>query len=143
MHPFHLFGTELRMGFIQLYALYIHVLHTVPMMHLGPLGRYALKTVDSLEIHGTDVRCPRITDAPALTFQQLYDRLFWELTAGHQGALPFGELLVACGATQPFDMLVCTCPGPMRDVAFAGTIEVCALGIRARKARISLWGWRR
>src|SRR5678816_4260881 len=109
------------MGFIQLHALHIHVLHALPMMHLGPLGRYALKAVDRLEIHGTDVRCPLITDAPALTFQQSYDRIFGELTAGHQGALPFGELLVACGAAQPFDMLVRACPGPMRDGAVSYT----------------------
>ena len=44
------------MGLIQLYALYIHVLHALPMMHLSPLGSNPLKPVDSLEIHGTDVR---------------------------------------------------------------------------------------
>jgi hypothetical protein len=55
MHPFHLFGTELSMGFIQVHALHLHVLHALPMVHLGSLGRHALKAVDRLERHGTDV----------------------------------------------------------------------------------------
>jgi len=111
------------MGRIQLHAFHIHMLHALPMVRLGPLGRHALKALDRLEIHGTDISSPRITDAPSLTFQQSYDRVFGELTAGHQGALPFGKLLGACGAAQPFDMLVCPCPGSMREVAVARLIE--------------------
>ena len=58
------------MRLIQLHALHLHVLHALPMVRLGPLGRHALKAMDGLEIHGTDVRRPLITDAPPLTFQQ-------------------------------------------------------------------------
>ena len=84
-----------------------------------------------------------ITDAPTLTFQELVHGRFWEFASGHQGPLPFGELSVACRAAQPFDVLVRPCPRPMRDVAFAGTIELRTLWIRAREASISLLDWRR
>src|ERR1043166_3844792 len=40
-------------------------------------------------------------------------------------------------------MLVCTCPGAMRDVGFAGTSEPCTLWIRTRESGISLLRWRR
>jgi hypothetical protein len=49
--------------------------------------------------------------------------IFGELAAGHEGALPFGKLPVAYHTAQPFDVLVRPCPRPMRDIAFAGTIE--------------------
>src|SRR5262249_5617434 len=72
MHPFYLFGTQFRMGLIQLHALHLHVLHALAMVRLGPLSRQALKAMDGLESHRPDVRCARITDAPALTLQELY-----------------------------------------------------------------------
>src|SRR5262249_2318692 len=84
-----------------------------------------------------------ITDAPPLTFHQLYDGIFRELAAGHEGALPFRELPVAGRTAQPFDVLVRPGPRPMRDVASAGTIALRTLWIRARESRISLLDWRR
>jgi len=143
MHPFHLLGTQFGMRLIQLYALHIHVLHALAMVGLGPLGSHPLKAMHRLEIHRTDVRGARITDAPSLTFHQPYKRVFGELAAGHQGALPFRELPTACRTTPPFDMLVRSCPRPMGDVAFAGMIEPCTVWIRARESGISLWRWRR
>src|SRR5262249_39661156 len=89
------------------------------------------------------VRRAFITDTPTLTFQQAHNCVFGEFTAGHQGALPFGKLPVVCRAAPPFNMLVCPCPGSMRDVAFAGTIEPCTLWIRTRESGIALWRWRR
>ena len=72
--------------------MHIHVLHALPMVRLGPLRSHVLKAMDGLEIHGTDVRRALITDAPALTFQELFHGRFWEFAPGHQGPLPFGEL---------------------------------------------------
>jgi len=76
-----------------------------------------LKTMDSFEIHGTDVGHPFVTDAPALTFQALFHRRFGELAPGHQGPCSLGELTAADGAAQPFDVLVFTRPGkPCHDI---------------------------
>src|SRR5262245_41138231 len=86
-------------------------------------GRYPLETMDGLEIHSTDVGGPRIADTPPLALHQPYNRVLGQLTAGHQGALPFGELPVACRAAQPFDMLACPGPGPMRNIAFPRLVE--------------------
>jgi hypothetical protein len=86
------------MGLIQLHALHIHVLHALAMVRLGSLSSQALKAMDSLEIHSTDVRCALITDTPPLTFQKLCHSRCGEFAAGHQGPLPFGELPVACRA---------------------------------------------
>src|SRR4029450_11695710 len=44
---------------------------------------------------------------------------------------------------RPFDVLAPPGPRPMRDVAFARTIELRTLWIRAREASISLLDWRR
>src|SRR4029450_2790952 len=123
MHPLDLFGPEFRVRLIHLHPLYVHGLDYLAMMKLGPMGCHLLKPMHGLECHPTDIGGALITDAPSLTFQQSYARIFGELTAGHQGALPLGELLVTCCAAQPFDMLVGACPGPMRDVAFARLIE--------------------
>jgi hypothetical protein len=131
------------MRFIQLDAGHVYLAHNLAMMSLSALGSDVLKAMHRFEIHGTNVGGPCITDTPPLTFQQPYDRVFGELAASHQGAFPFRELPVACRTAQPFDVLGRPSPRPMRDVAFAGTIEACALWIRARKSRISLWGWRR
>jgi hypothetical protein len=113
------------------------------MVRLGSLSSQALKAMDGLEIHGTDVSGPLITDAPPLTFHQPYDCIFRELAAGHQGALPFRELPAACHTTQPFDVLVRPCPRPMRDVACTGTMALGTWWIRARESGISLLRWRR
>jgi hypothetical protein len=126
------------MRLIPLHALHIHVLHTLAMVGLSPLGRHPLKAMHRLEIHGADVGGPLITDTPPLTFHQLYDRVFRELAAGHQGALPFRELPATYRTTPPFDVLVRPGPRPMRNVAFAGTIEPGTWWIRARESRISL-----
>src|SRR5438477_8488363 len=96
-----------------------------------------------LEIHGTDVGGPLITDAPPLTLHQPYDRVFRKLAASHQRALPFRKLPVARCTAQPFDVLVRPGPRPMRDVAFTGTIEPFTVWIRARESGIAFWRWRR
>src|SRR5262249_38916707 len=113
MHPFYLLGTEFRMGLIQLHARHIYVLHALSMVRLGSLGSQGLKAMDSLEIHGTDVRCALITDTPALTFQEPLDSRFGELAAGHQGPRALGEFLGANGTAQPFDMLMLARPRAM------------------------------
>src|SRR4030095_13132955 len=107
--------------------------HALLVVRHSPLGRHLLETIDGLKIHGTDVGGPRVTNPPPLTFHQLYDRVFRELAAGHQGALPFRELPAACRTAQPFDVLVRPCPRPMREVPFTGTIEPGTLWIRARE----------
>jgi hypothetical protein len=114
-------GVEI--GLILSHALHLHVLHALPMVHLGLLGSHALQAMDSSEIHGTDIRGVLITDAPAVALEQSHGRVFGEYTVGHQGALPFGALLVACRAAQPCEMLVCPRPGTMRDGAFTRLIE--------------------
>src|SRR5215216_8131735 len=143
MHPCHLFGTQFGMRLIQLHPLHLEVLHALLVVRHSPLGRHPLEAMDGLEIHGTDVGGSLITDTPPLTFHQLYDRVFRELAAGHQGALPFRKLPVACHTAQPFDVLVRPGPRPMRDVAFAGTIALGTVWSRARESRISLLRWRR
>src|SRR5262249_11366580 len=143
MYPFHLFGTEFGMRLIQLHALHLHVLHPLAMVRLGPLCSHVLKAMDSLEIHGTDVRRALITDAPALAFQKLFHGRFGEFAPGHQGALPFGELPITSCTAQPVDVFVCACPRSMHDVAFAGVVESCTLWIRTRESGISLLHWRR
>jgi hypothetical protein len=97
MHPFDLLGTEFRMGLIQLHALHIYVLYALSMVCLGPLSSQGLKAMDGLEIDGTDVRGARITDTPALTFQEPFYSGFGELAASHQSPLPLGELPGAHG----------------------------------------------
>jgi hypothetical protein len=131
------------MGLIPLHALHIHVLHTLSMVHLGSLGSQALKAMDGLEIHGTDVRYALITDAPALTFQESFYGRFGEFAAGHQGPLTLGELPGANGTAQPFDMLMLARPRAMYNVACAGAVEPYTLWIRTRESGIALWRWRR
>src|SRR4030095_10901451 len=143
MHPCHLFGTQFGMRLIQLHALHLHVLHTLAMVRLSPPRSHVLKAMDGLEIHGTDVRRALITDAPALTFQELFHGRFWEFAPGHQGPLPFGELPVTGGAAQPFDVFVGACPRLMHEVSFAGVVESCTLWFRTRESRIPLLRWRR
>src|SRR5712691_5557106 len=99
--------------------------------------------MDGLESHGTDVRRARITDAPALTFQELCHGRFGECAPGHQGALPFGELPVTGGAAQPFNVFVGACPRSMHDVSCVGVVASCTLWIRTRESSIPLLRWRR
>jgi hypothetical protein len=131
------------MGFIQLHPGHVHPTHNLAMVGLGTLGCNLLQAVHGVEIHRTHVRSALITDAPPLTLHQLYDGLFGELAAGHEGALPFRELPVACHTAQPFDVLARPGPRPMRDVAFARTIELRTVWMRAREASLSLLDWRR
>jgi hypothetical protein len=143
MDPLDLFGTQLGMGFISLDTLHVDVPDDLLVMGLGPLSRDLLQAMDGLEIHRTHVGSARITDAPALAFQQPHDRVFGKLTTNHQGALPFGELPGAGRTAQPFDVFVLACPRPMRDIPFAGTIELRTIWIWTRKLRISFLSWRR
>jgi hypothetical protein len=131
MEPRHLAWTQFRMGFIQLDAGHVHRTDHLAMVGLSALGRDVLQAMHRLEINRTNVGGALITDAPLLTYHQSYDRLFGELTAGHQGPLPVGELPIACGAAQPFDVFVRPCPRSMGNVAFAGPIELSTLWIRA------------
>jgi hypothetical protein len=131
------------MRLIHLHARDIHLLHGLLMMGLRAVGRDTLEAVDCLEIHGTNVCRPLITDTPPLTLQQLFHSRFWQLAPRHQGALPLGELPVAQGAAQPFDVPGLAGPGAMRDMACAGAIELGTVWIRARESGISLWRWRR
>lgn len=84
------------MGFIQLHPGHVHLTDNLTMVGFGTLGRDLLQAVHGFEIHRTNVSGALITDAPPLTFHQLYDGLCGELAAGHEGALPFRELPVAC-----------------------------------------------
>src|SRR5215470_3358871 len=143
MHPLDLLGTEFRMGLIQLHALHFYVLHALAMLRLGSLGSQGLKAMDSLEIHGTNVRCTLITDAPALTFQEPFYSRFRQLAAGHQGPRPLGEFLGANNTAQPFDMLMLARPRAMDNVASAGAVEPHTLWIRTRESCIALLRWRR
>src|SRR5215813_7414597 len=143
MDPRHLARTQFGMGFIQLDAGHVHLAHYLAMVGLSALGSDVLKAMHRFEIHRANVGGPLIADAPPLTFHQPYNRVFGELAAGHQGALPFRELPAACRTAQSFDVLVRPCPRPMRDVPCAGTIEPCTLWIRARESGISLLRWRR
>jgi len=131
------------MRLIHLHARDVHLLHSLLMMDLCAVGCDTLEAVDGLKIHGTNVRRPLITDTPPLTFQQLFHGRFWQLASRHQGALPLGELPVAQGAAQPFDVSGLAGPGAMRDIAWAGAIELCTVWIRARESSISLLRWRR
>src|SRR4029453_2045412 len=71
MPPFHLLRTQFGMRLIPLHPLHLQVLHALAGVHLSPMGPYPLEAMDRLEIHGTDGGRARITDAPALTFQEL------------------------------------------------------------------------
>jgi hypothetical protein len=129
MDPRHLAWTQFRMGFIPLHPWDVYRTDHLTMVGLSTLRSDVLKAMHRLEINRTNVGGALITDAPPLTFRQAYDRVFGELTAGHQRAFPFGELPVAYGAAQPFDVFVHACPRPMRDVAFTGLIEPRTLWI--------------
>jgi hypothetical protein len=131
------------MRLIQLHPPHLHVLHALPMVRLGPLGRHPLKTMDGFEIHGTDVGHPFVTDAPALTFQELFHCRFGELAPGHQGPFALRELTAADGAAQPFDVLVFTRPRAMYNIAVARAVEPSTLWIRTRESCITLLRWRR
>src|SRR5262245_36681459 len=143
MDPRYLVWTEFRMGFIQLHPGHVHPTHNLAMVGLGTLGCNLLQALHGVEIYRTNVRSALITDAPPLTFHQLYDGIFGKLAAGHEGALPFRELPVACHTAQPFDVLARPGPRPMRDVASARTIQLRTSCIRAREASISRLDWRR
>src|SRR5262249_37151474 len=67
----------LRMRLIHLHARGVHLLHGLLMMGLCAVGRHTLEAVDGLEIDGTKVCCPLITDTPPLTLQPLYHGRFW------------------------------------------------------------------
>jgi hypothetical protein len=131
------------MRLIHLHARDVHLLHGLLMMGVSAVGRHPLEAVDGLEIDGTNVRRPLITDTPPLTFQQLFHGRFGQLAPRHQGALPLGELPVAQGATQSFNVPGLASPGAMRNIACAGAIELYTVWIRARESGISLWRWRR
>src|SRR4030095_11844332 len=122
---------------------HVHVPDHLLVMDLGPLGGHTLEAIHGLEIDRTDIGGAFVTDTPPLTLQQPLHGVFRQFAPGHQGPLPFGELPVAGRAAQPFNVLVPPGPRPMRDVAFAGTIEPGTVWIRAREWRISLWCWRR
>src|SRR5919198_3887673 len=143
MDPFDLFGTEFGMRLIQLHTRHLHVLHALPMMGLGTMCSHALEAMDRLDLHSTTICSAFVADTPPLTLHQPYDRVFRELAASPQGPLRFGELSVAYRAAQPFDVLVRPGPRPMRDVAYAGTVELCTVWIGARESDISLLRWRR
>src|SRR4029453_7559330 len=143
MPPFHLLRTQFGMRLIPLHPLHRQVLHALAVVHLSSMGRHPLEAMDRLESHGTEVRRARITDAPALTFQELCHGRFRELAAGHQGALPFRELPAACRTAPPFNVLVRPGPRPMGNVPFTGTIEPGTVWIWVRESSISLWHWRR
>ena len=83
MDPRHLTRTQFGMGLIQLDAGDIHLAYNPAMMGFSTMGSDTLKAMHCFEIHGTNVGGPCITDAPPLTFQQLYDGVFGEFAAGH------------------------------------------------------------
>jgi hypothetical protein len=143
MDPLDSAPPPLGMGFIHLPPLALDVLHGLLMIGVRAVGRDALEAIDCLESHRTDSSSALIADTPPLTLQQPFPGLLRQLAPGHQRARPLGELLGADGTTQPFDVLVFPCPRPMRDVAFAGTIALPALWIRARESGIRILNWRR
>src|SRR5215813_12421026 len=143
MNPGHLAWTQFGMGFVQLDARHVHLAPHLAMVGLSAPGSDGLKAMHRFELHSTNVGGPFITDAPPLALEQAFDGLLRQLAAGHQGTLSLRELSVACRTAQPFDVFVRTCPRPMRDVAFAGPVELCTVGIGARASGISLWRWRR
>jgi hypothetical protein len=113
----------------QLHTPHIHVLHALLMVLHGPLGRHPLKAMNGLEIHGTDVSRPLITDTPALTFQELFHGRLGELAPSHQSPGSFGELVAAYSAAQPFDVLVLARPRSMGNVVSTRAIELRTLWI--------------
>jgi hypothetical protein len=100
----------LRMGLIPLDARHVHRPDHLAVVGLSALGSDVLQAMHRLEVNATNVSGALITDTPPLAFQQAYDRLFGELTAGHEGSLPFGAFPVACYTAQPFDVFVRACP---------------------------------
>jgi hypothetical protein len=143
MDPRHLAWTQLRMGLSPWPPWDVYRPDHLAMVGLSALRSDVLQAMHRLEIDRTNVGGARLTDAPALTLRESYDRGFGELTAGPQRAFPFGALPVACGAAQPFEVLVRACPRPMRAVAFAGPIEPRTLWMWTRESSLSLLRWRR
>ena len=129
------------MRLIPLHALHLYVLHTLALVRLGPLRSHVLKAMDGLEIYGTDIRRALITDAPALTLQELFYGRFGELAPGHQGPFSLGELTAAEGAAQPLNVLVLARPGAMDYIASVRLIAQPTSSIGARKSRIPFMRW--
>jgi hypothetical protein len=96
------------MGFVQLHTRDVHRTDHLAMVGLSTLGSGVLQAMHRFKIHRTNVGGLLITDAPPLTFYQPYDRVFGELAAGHQGALPFGKL--GRMSQRLFDVFVLACP---------------------------------
>jgi hypothetical protein len=94
------------MRFIQLDAGHVDLAHDLAMVDLSPLGRDLLKAMHRLESHRTNISRPCTTGAPALTFQQPYNRVFGKLTPGQQGPLALRAFAAACRTAQPFDVFV-------------------------------------
>jgi len=95
------------------------------MMRLSPLGRHPWQTLARCESHGTDGGQPFGTDAPALTWQELFHRRCGAFAPGHPGPGSRGALTAADGAAQPFAVLVLTRPGTMHD-----RVDVEAIALR-------------
>ena len=139
--PRHLAWAQFGMGFVHLDAGHVHLAHHLAMVGLSALGSDVLKAMHRFEIRRTNIGGPLVTDAPPLTFDQPSDRVFGKLAMGHQGARPFGELLVACRAAQSFDVFVRAWPRSVHDVPGTGTIKARTRWIWTRKASLSLLRW--
>jgi hypothetical protein len=115
MDPLCAASPQLRMRLIHLHARDVHLLHCLLLMGLCAVSRHTLEAVDGLEIDGTNVRSPLITDTPPLTLQPLYHGRFWQRAPRHQGAFPLRAFPVAQGAAHPFDVPGLPGPGARRN----------------------------
>jgi hypothetical protein len=95
------------------------------VMGLGTLGRHPLEAIYGLEIDGTEVGGPCVTDAPALALAQPLHGVCGPLAAGHQRPFALRALVSTRGAAQPFDGRVFARPGTMHD-----RVDVGAMALR-------------
>ena len=131
MDPFHLFRSQFGMRLVQLHTGHVDVPDSLLVMGLSTLGRHSLEAIHGLEIDGTDVGGPFVTDAPALALEQPLHCVFGQRAAGHQRPFALRELVITRGAAQPFDVLVFARPGTMNDRVDVEAIELCTIWIGA------------
>ena len=143
MQPHSLAGPEGAVGCSPRHPWPLPRAYALALGGLSPLGRALLTAGPRLAIDRTNVGRPCLPDAPALPWQQPYDRLCGQRPPGPQGALALRACSAACRTAQPFALWVRAWPRPLGSVAIAGTMASRTRWMRTRTSPLSLLRGRR